>query len=133
MCVSRLTHVTRDVTEQFRNIRVFTSFSCANFGFSPFLGTAKAQIIEGELISNHREEVSQLKKLLGQKEDDLHRTVQKYEQVLQVLMEEGLFFSKNKTPLYISAMEKRLPSPPFGSYQCLQLLMKRWFLLADVM
>lgn len=128
--------MTRDIYEQFRNIRVFTSFSCANFGFSPFLGTAKAQIIEGELISNHREEVSQLKKLLGQKEDDLHRTVQKYEQVLQVLTEdgpEGLFFSKNKTPLYISAMEKRLPSPPFGSYQCLQLLMKQWFLLADVM
>lgn len=40
--------------------------------------------MEAELIDNHREEVSQLKKLVAQKEEDLHKTVQKYEQVLQV-------------------------------------------------
>lgn len=49
---------------------------------------AKAQSVEAELISIHREEVSQLKKLVAQKEDDLHRTVQKYEQVLQSREEE---------------------------------------------
>lgn len=54
-----------------------------------FLETAKAQSVEAELISIHREEVSQLKKLVAQKEDDLHRTVQKYEQVLQVLSKDG--------------------------------------------
>uniref|UniRef100_A0A8C4GMP2 Golgin A4 n=1 Tax=Dicentrarchus labrax TaxID=13489 RepID=A0A8C4GMP2_DICLA len=40
---------------------------------------AKAQSVEAELISSHRDEASQLKKLLAQKEDDLHRTVQKYD------------------------------------------------------
>lgn len=49
------------------------------------LVTAKAQSVEAELISTHREEASELKKAIAQKEDDLHRTVQKYEQVIQVL------------------------------------------------
>lgn len=48
------------------------------------LDAAKAQSVEAELIDNHREEVTQLKKLVAQKEEDLHKTVQKYEQVLQV-------------------------------------------------
>lgn len=51
----------------------------------PFLDTAKAQSVEAELISSHREEASQLRKLIAQKEEDLHRTVQTYEQVIQVL------------------------------------------------
>lgn len=51
---------------------------------SPVLDAAKAQSVEAELIDNHREEVTQLKKLVTQKEEDLHKTVQKYEQVLQV-------------------------------------------------
>ncbi|KAF7659211.1 hypothetical protein LDENG_00001480 [Lucifuga dentata] len=49
---------------------------------------AKAQSVETELISCHREEASQLRKVIAQKEDDLHRTVQKYEQVLQSREEE---------------------------------------------
>ncbi|XP_056147787.1 golgin subfamily A member 4 isoform X2 [Lampris incognitus] len=49
---------------------------------------AKAQSVEAELISGHREEVSQLQKVIVQKEDDLHRTVQTYEQVLQSREEE---------------------------------------------
>uniref|UniRef100_A0A3Q3MLQ6 GRIP domain-containing protein n=1 Tax=Labrus bergylta TaxID=56723 RepID=A0A3Q3MLQ6_9LABR len=49
---------------------------------------AKAQSVEAELLSIHREEASQLKKLIAQKEDDLHRTVQKYEQVLQAQLAE---------------------------------------------
>ena len=51
----------------------------------PFLDTAKAQSVEAELLSSHSEEASQLRKMIAQKEDDLHRTVQKYEQVIQVL------------------------------------------------
>ncbi|TKS85420.1 Golgin subfamily A member 4 256 kDa golgin [Collichthys lucidus] len=49
---------------------------------------AKALSVEEELISSHREEASQLRKLIAQKEDDLHRTVQKYEQVIQSREEE---------------------------------------------
>ena len=45
----------------------------------------KAQCVEAELITCNREEVSQLHKLVAQKDDDLQRTVQKYEEVLQVL------------------------------------------------
>jgi hypothetical protein len=41
--------------------------------------------VEAELITSNREEVGQLHKLIAQKDDDLQRTVQKYEQVLQVL------------------------------------------------
>uniref|UniRef100_A0A667XDJ8 Golgin A4 n=1 Tax=Myripristis murdjan TaxID=586833 RepID=A0A667XDJ8_9TELE len=48
----------------------------------------KAQSVEAELISSHREETIQLQKMVAQKEDDLHRTVQKYEQVLQTREEE---------------------------------------------
>lgn len=49
---------------------------------------AKAQSVEAELISSHREEAGQLRKEISQKEDDLHRTVQKYEQVIQSREEE---------------------------------------------
>lgn len=44
----------------------------------------------------------------------MQRTVQKYEQVLQVLSEDGpespffFFFFENKAPLYISTMEKKI-------------------------
>lgn len=51
-----------------------------------FLDSEKAQSVEEELISSHREEASQLRKVISQKEDDLHKTVQKYEQVIQVLL-----------------------------------------------
>lgn len=51
----------------------------------PFLDTAKAQEVETELITSHRDEASELRKVIAQKEDDLHRTVQKYEEVIQVL------------------------------------------------
>lgn len=54
----------------------------ASFFF--FLDSAKAQSVEEELISSHRDEASQLRKVISQKEDDLHKTVQKYEQVIQV-------------------------------------------------
>lgn len=54
--------------------------------FFPFrFGAAKAQAVEAELINCHREEASQLRKVISQKEDDLHRTVQKYEEVIQVI------------------------------------------------
>ncbi|TRY55049.1 hypothetical protein DNTS_020779 [Danionella cerebrum] len=43
----------------------------------------KAQSVEAELIESHRDEVSQLQKIISQKEDDLNRTVQRYEDVLQ--------------------------------------------------
>uniref|UniRef100_A0A673NKI9 Golgin subfamily A member 4-like n=1 Tax=Sinocyclocheilus rhinocerous TaxID=307959 RepID=A0A673NKI9_9TELE len=43
----------------------------------------KAQGVETELINSHREEVSQLQKIIAQMEEDLNRTAQRYEQVLQ--------------------------------------------------
>lgn len=46
--------------------------------------TEKAQSVETELMDSHREEASQLKKVIVQKEDDLKRTVQRYEEILQV-------------------------------------------------
>ncbi|KAM9847690.1 golgin subfamily A member 4 isoform 2-T2 [Aulostomus maculatus] len=49
---------------------------------------AKAQSVEAELLSSHREETIQLQKLVAQRDDDLHRTVQKYEQVIQSREEE---------------------------------------------
>lgn len=49
---------------------------------------AKAQAVETELINCHREEASQLRKVISLKEDDLHRTVQKYEEVIQNREEE---------------------------------------------
>ena len=63
----------------------FIFFNTLTVVSSSSLDTAKAQSVEAELIDSHREETSQLRKLVAQKEDDLHRTVQKYEQVLQVL------------------------------------------------
>lgn len=44
----------------------------------------KAQSVEMELMDSHREEASQMKKVIAQKEDDLKRTVQRYEEILQV-------------------------------------------------
>lgn len=67
-------------------------FFGANPGLFPILNTAKAQSVEAELIDSHREEVSQLKKLVATKEEDLHKTVQKYEQVLQVSVKEKSCF-----------------------------------------
>ncbi|XP_068423239.1 golgin subfamily A member 4 isoform X2 [Clinocottus analis] len=49
---------------------------------------AKAQTVEEELMTSHREEASQLRKVIGEKDNDLHRTVQKYEEVLQSREEE---------------------------------------------
>ncbi|XP_069001047.1 golgin subfamily A member 4 isoform X5 [Embiotoca jacksoni] len=49
---------------------------------------AKAQSVEAELLSSHHEEASELMKVISQKEDDLHRTVQKYEHVIQSREEE---------------------------------------------
>uniref|UniRef100_A0A674NSB9 Golgin A4 n=1 Tax=Takifugu rubripes TaxID=31033 RepID=A0A674NSB9_TAKRU len=51
---------------------------------------AKAQVVEAELIDTHRDEVGQLKKLLTQKDEELQQTVQKYEEVLQVLSQDLL-------------------------------------------
>uniref|UniRef100_A0A6Q2XR58 GRIP domain-containing protein n=1 Tax=Esox lucius TaxID=8010 RepID=A0A6Q2XR58_ESOLU len=48
----------------------------------------KAQSVEVELIDSHQEETSQLHKVIAQKDDDLNRTVQRYEQVLQSREEE---------------------------------------------
>lgn len=62
--------------------KFFYALTLASF---PFLNTVKAQSVETELISSHHEEVCQLRKVIAQKEDDLHRTVQTYEQVIQVL------------------------------------------------
>uniref|UniRef100_A0A674C123 Golgin A4 n=1 Tax=Salmo trutta TaxID=8032 RepID=A0A674C123_SALTR len=44
----------------------------------------KAQSVEVELMDSHREETNQLQKVIAQKDDDLNRTVQRYEQVLQI-------------------------------------------------
>ncbi|XP_052006599.1 golgin subfamily A member 4-like isoform X2 [Xyrauchen texanus] len=43
----------------------------------------KAQSVEAELIDSHRDEVCQLQKIITQKDEDLKRTVQQYEQFLQ--------------------------------------------------
>ncbi|XP_036395661.1 golgin subfamily A member 4 isoform X1 [Megalops cyprinoides] len=48
----------------------------------------KAQEVELELMESHREEASQLHKMIAQKEADLHRTVQRYEEILQSREEE---------------------------------------------
>ncbi|KAJ7984957.1 hypothetical protein DPEC_G00360130 [Dallia pectoralis] len=48
----------------------------------------KAQSVEVELIDSHRDEANQLHKVIAQKDDDLNRTVQRYEQVLQSREEE---------------------------------------------
>lgn len=44
----------------------------------------KAQSVEAELMVIHREEANQLQKSILQKDEDLKRTVQRYEQILQV-------------------------------------------------
>lgn len=41
--------------------------------------------MEAELIDVHRDEVGHLKKMIAQKDEELQKTVQKYEQVIQVL------------------------------------------------
>lgn len=50
-----------------------------------FLHTAKAQVVEAELMDIHRDEIGHLKKLVTHKDEELQKTVQKYEQVIQVL------------------------------------------------
>lgn len=52
--------------------------------FRVHVHTEKAQGVETELINSNREEVNQLKKIIAQKDEDLNRTVQRYELVLQV-------------------------------------------------
>lgn len=52
------------------------------------LHAAKAQVVEAELIDIHRDEVGQLKKLIIQKDEELQKTVQKYEQVIEVLSQD---------------------------------------------
>lgn len=49
-----------------------------------YFHTEKAQGFESELINSHRDEVNQLQKMIAQKEEELNKTVQRYEQVLQV-------------------------------------------------
>ncbi|XP_057198291.1 golgin subfamily A member 4 isoform X3 [Triplophysa rosa] len=48
----------------------------------------KAQGVETDLINSNREEVNQLQKIIAQKDEDLNRTVQRYELVLQSREEE---------------------------------------------
>ncbi|XP_057703907.1 golgin subfamily A member 4 isoform X2 [Corythoichthys intestinalis] len=48
----------------------------------------KAQVVEAELLSSHRKETTQLKKVIAEREDELNRTVGKYEQVIQSREEE---------------------------------------------
>ncbi|KAK3573603.1 hypothetical protein QTP86_030008 [Hemibagrus guttatus] len=48
----------------------------------------KAQRVETELMGIHRDEVNQLQKLISQKEEDLKRSIQRYEQILQSREEE---------------------------------------------
>lgn len=48
------------------------------------LHTEKAQRVEAELMGIHREEVNQLQKIVSQKDDDLKRSIERYEQILQV-------------------------------------------------
>ena len=47
-----------------------------------FIG--KAQEVETELIENHHIETTQLHKKIADKDDDLKRTVKKYEEILEV-------------------------------------------------
>lgn len=44
----------------------------------------KAQRVEAEIMGIHREEVNQLQKIISQKDDDLKRSIERYEQILQV-------------------------------------------------
>lgn len=49
-----------------------------------FFFVGKAQEVENELIENHHIETTQLRKKIVEKEDDLKRTVKKYEEILEV-------------------------------------------------
>lgn len=44
--------------------------------------------MEAELLDTHRDEVGQLKKLITLKDEELQQTVQKYEEVIQVLSQD---------------------------------------------
>uniref|UniRef100_A0A3Q4AJJ9 GRIP domain-containing protein n=1 Tax=Mola mola TaxID=94237 RepID=A0A3Q4AJJ9_MOLML len=81
----------------------------------------KAQIVETELISNHREEISQLRKLIAQKEEDLHRMVEKYEQVIQAQL-------AKKTTLL---SEARLKEQGFKERVSVRGRMLKWLFLLD--
>ncbi|KAM6169654.1 golgin subfamily A member 4 isoform 2-T2 [Rhynchocyon petersi] len=48
----------------------------------------KAQEVENELLESHREETKQLHKKIAEKEDDLKRTAQRYEEILDAREEE---------------------------------------------
>ncbi|XP_060036583.1 golgin subfamily A member 4 isoform X3 [Erinaceus europaeus] len=48
----------------------------------------KAQEVEAELLESHQEETSQLHKKIAEKEDDLKRTAQRYEEILDAREEE---------------------------------------------
>lgn len=72
-----------------------TRASCDNSGVHGgyiwvvfLLHTEKAQVVEAELMDIHRDEVSQLKQLIAQKDEELQKNVQKYEQVIQVQSQE---------------------------------------------
>ncbi|XP_047208230.1 golgin subfamily A member 4 isoform X3 [Girardinichthys multiradiatus] len=67
---------------------------------------AKAQAVEAELISSHRDEASQLRKVISQKDEDLQRTVQKYEQVIQMTPEDLKAQLAEKTTLLSEARLK---------------------------
>ncbi|XP_034275649.1 golgin subfamily A member 4 isoform X2 [Pantherophis guttatus] len=49
---------------------------------------SKAQEVESELIESHRTETVQLHKKISEKDDDLQRTVKKYEEILEAREEE---------------------------------------------
>lgn len=49
---------------------------------------SKAQEVESELIENHQIETTQLHKKIAEKDDDLKRTVKKYEEILEAREEE---------------------------------------------
>lgn len=49
---------------------------------------SKAQDVENELIENHHMETTQLHKKIAEKDDDLKRTVKKYEEILEAREEE---------------------------------------------
>lgn len=49
-----------------------------------FFFIGKAQEVETELIENNHIETTQLHKKIAEKDDDLKRTVKKYEEILEV-------------------------------------------------
>lgn len=60
------------------------TFDFASPLFFFFFSIGKAQEVESELIENHQIETTQLHKKIAEKDDDLKRTVKKYEEILEV-------------------------------------------------